>query len=99
WKFSIATTLRPLCRSRVHRGWLYLRYKRIQLVREEKPMSGTKSVGLAIIGCGDIVMTQHLPALMENRSVRIVAVCDVDPARAEAAGAICGCDYHTTDHR
>jgi predicted dehydrogenase len=62
-------------------------------------MSGTNSIGIAVIGCGDIVMAQHLPALMENTSVRIVAVCDVDQERAATAGAICRSEYSTTDHR
>jgi predicted dehydrogenase len=57
------------------------------------------TLGVAIIGCGDIVMTQHLPTLQEHPSVHVVAVCDVDPVRAEAAGTICGSNYHTTDYR
>ncbi|MFC5650575.1 Gfo/Idh/MocA family protein [Paenibacillus solisilvae] len=57
-----------------------------------------RTVGIAVIGCGDIVMTQHLPALMENSSVTVTAVCDTDPLRAEKAGMISGCAYHTTDY-
>jgi myo-inositol 2-dehydrogenase/D-chiro-inositol 1-dehydrogenase len=62
-------------------------------------VSNRTTVGIAVIGCGDIVMAQHLPALMEHPSVRLVAVCDVDPVRAENAGSVCGRAYHTTDYQ
>ncbi|CAN7748489.1 Gfo/Idh/MocA family protein [Paenibacillus sp. LjRoot56] len=56
-------------------------------------------VKLAVIGCGDIVMGQHLPTLLENPSVHVMAVCDKDPVRAAAAGAAFGSSYHSTDHK
>ncbi|MDQ0920248.1 Gfo/Idh/MocA family protein [Paenibacillus sp. V4I5] len=61
-------------------------------------MSGNL-VKLAVIGCGDIVMGQHLPTLLEHPSVHVTAVCDKDPVRAAAAGAAFGSSYHTTDHK
>ncbi|MFK7691494.1 Gfo/Idh/MocA family protein [Paenibacillus sp. HJGM_3] len=56
-------------------------------------------IGVAILGCGDIVMTQHLPTLIAEREARLIAVCDVEEARARKAADISGCDYYTTDHR
>lgn len=57
------------------------------------------TVGVAVIGCGDIAITQHLPTLLEHQAIRIVAVCDVDSTRAEMARGLCGAAYYTTDHR
>ncbi|KQX48836.1 Gfo/Idh/MocA family protein [Paenibacillus sp. Root444D2] len=58
-----------------------------------------RSLGIGIIGCGDIVIAQHLPALMENPAVRLIAVCDANPQRAENAALNCGDVYHTTDYQ
>lgn len=60
-------------------------------------MSGN-IVQLAIIGCGDIVMSQHLPALTGNPMVRVCAVCDNDPERAAAAAKAFGGVSSTTDY-
>ncbi|HHV12155.1 MAG TPA: Gfo/Idh/MocA family oxidoreductase [Clostridiales bacterium] len=37
---------------------------------------------VAVIGCGWIAEDKHLPGLMANPDVRIVALCDIDEARA-----------------
>lgn len=57
-----------------------------------------ESVKLGIVGCGDIVVSQHLPALNNHTHVTIRAVCDVDAARSERARKIAGSTYHTTDY-
>lgn len=56
-------------------------------------------VQIGLIGCGDIVLTQHLPTLLEHPSVRVVAVCDLDPGRAEKVSQICGNAFFTTDYQ
>lgn len=39
-------------------------------------------VTLAVIGCGDVAVTRHLPAISANPDVRLVACCDADLGRA-----------------
>jgi predicted dehydrogenase len=56
-------------------------------------------VGVGLIGCGDIALTRHVPAIAENASVRLIAVCDTDPHRAEAAAEAGGGAYYTTEYR
>jgi predicted dehydrogenase len=56
-------------------------------------------VNLAVIGCGNIVTSQHLPAILQNSSVRLVAVCDADPMRAATVREVSGCSYHTADYQ
>lgn len=38
---------------------------------------------VALVGCGDIAQTGHVPALIAHDRFRLVEVCDVRPARAE----------------
>jgi UDP-N-acetyl-2-amino-2-deoxyglucuronate dehydrogenase len=53
---------------------------------------------IALIGCGRI-LKKHLDALAEQAGIaELVAVCDLDPAKAEAAGAQTGV-RHFTDFR
>lgn len=52
---------------------------------------------LAVIGCGDIAVSRHLPALLANPAVQVVAVCDADSARAEQAAARFGVAEATAD--
>lgn len=47
----------------------------------------TALVNLAVIGCGDVAMHRHLPAIRANRMVRLAAVCDTVTERAENAAA------------
>jgi predicted dehydrogenase len=56
----------------------------------------THRVGLAVIGCGDVATTRHLPAIVADTGARLVACCDRDPNRAAAAAAKFGADYATT---
>lgn len=42
----------------------------------------SEPVSLAIIGCGDVAVTRHLPAIAANPDVRLVACCDTDLDRA-----------------
>ncbi|HEY3339142.1 MAG TPA: Gfo/Idh/MocA family oxidoreductase [Propionicimonas sp.] len=51
----------------------------------------------AVVGIGDI-SALHLDAIRANRDIELVGVCDVDAARAEAAGRALGVPFFT-DHR
>jgi myo-inositol 2-dehydrogenase/D-chiro-inositol 1-dehydrogenase len=42
-------------------------------------------VSIAVIGCGDVAMQRHLPALIANPDVRLTAVCDSDVSRVNKA--------------
>lgn len=43
-----------------------------------------RSLGFGIIGCGGIARHAHIPNLLRNPRARVVAVADIDPARARA---------------
>jgi predicted dehydrogenase len=47
------------------------------------PDGAGRGLGIGIVGCGDIVRRCHLPAY-QAAGLRVVAVTDVDPARARA---------------
>ena len=40
---------------------------------------------VAVIGCGTIANTQHIPAYMANDKAEIKYFCDIIPERAEKA--------------
>ncbi|MGH8889680.1 MAG: Gfo/Idh/MocA family oxidoreductase, partial [Acidothermaceae bacterium] len=42
-----------------------------------------KPVRVLVVGCGDIAVTAHLPALRQSPDVDIVAAVDVDVTRRE----------------
>ena len=44
-------------------------------------------VGAALVGCGGIAKSQHLPNLSRAPNLRLLAVCDVDERAAQAAQA------------
>ncbi|MBQ5363119.1 MAG: Gfo/Idh/MocA family oxidoreductase, partial [Clostridia bacterium] len=59
-------------------------------------MSKTK---VAVIGCGTIANSAHIPAYMNNPEVEIKYFCDIIPEKAQAAVEKYGCgtaivDYH-----
>ncbi len=54
---------------------------------------------VAIIGCGNIANSAHIPAYMKNRDVEIKYFCDIIPERASAAVAKYGCGRAITDYR
>jgi len=45
---------------------------------------------IAVLGCGAIVKSQHLPALLAHSQVRLVALVDSDPNRAARLARQCG---------
>ncbi|MEZ5863161.1 MAG: Gfo/Idh/MocA family oxidoreductase [Geminicoccaceae bacterium] len=48
----------------------------------------------AVIGCGFFAQN-HLRAWGDIKDVKLAAVCDVDPAKAEAAAALAGATPYT----
>ncbi len=51
---------------------------------------GKKPLGIGIIGTGSITQRRHLPAYLKMQAeglVRVVALCDIDPAALQAASA------------
>ena len=58
-----------------------------------------KKTRVAVIGCGTIANSAHIPSYMKNEKAEIVYFCDIIPERAEAAVEKYGCgkavvDYH-----
>lgn len=43
----------------------------------------TRTYRIAVIGCGDIAQTGHVPAVVEHDRFELVAACDVKPQRAK----------------
>ena len=57
----------------------------------------TQPIGLAVIGCGDVATQRHLPAILANRDVRLIATCDADLDRARSAQQRFRAAYATGD--
>ena len=54
--------------------------------------------GVCVVGCGDMGTT-HAKAWMRGDAGRVVAVVDMDEARAQKLAKECGLDRHYTDHK
>lgn len=52
---------------------------------------------IVLVGCGRI-SKRHIEAIAENKDLKIVQVCDIDPQRAEEAANQLNCPY-TTDYK
>lgn len=57
------------------------------------------SIGIGVIGCGAIAQFAHLPNYAAHPGARIVAVVDIDEARAKEAAAKFGAANVYTDYR
>jgi predicted dehydrogenase len=53
---------------------------------------------VAVIGCGTIANSAHIPSYMNNPEAEIVYFCDIIPERAEAAVEKYGCGQAITDY-
>ena len=53
---------------------------------------------VAVIGCGNIANSAHIPAYMKNPDAEIKYFCDIIPERAEAAVEKYGCGKAVTDY-
>jgi len=56
-------------------------------------------LNVAIVGCGGITLQNHLPGLAVCRDVKVVAVCDTDPATLERAQALTGAATSTRSYQ
>lgn len=54
---------------------------------------------VAVIGCGTIANSAHIPAYMNNDQAEIAYFCDIIPERAQAAVEKYGCGVAVTDYR
>lgn len=54
---------------------------------------------VAIIGCGTIANSAHIPSYMNNKDVEIKYFCDIIPERAKAAVEKYGCGTAITDYK
>jgi predicted dehydrogenase len=57
-----------------------------------------KPIGVAIIGCGGITLQNHLPGLALCPDVKVVALCDTNPAVLETARQQSGVPIASTDY-
>jgi predicted dehydrogenase len=57
-----------------------------------------KPIGVAIIGCGGITLQNHLPGLALCHGVRVVALCDTNPACLEVARQQTGVNVTSIDY-
>lgn len=57
-----------------------------------------KPLQVGVIGCGDIAVTQHLPAIVASNQVVLRAVCDKDRRRAESCATRYGAEHVSTDY-
>lgn len=57
----------------------------------------TRPIALAVIGCGDVAMHRHLPAIRANPAVALGAVCDTVAERAQRAAHGFGAGRAVTD--
>ncbi len=51
-----------------------------------------KIINVAIIGCGGVANSKHMPSLKRVADCRMVAFCDIIPERAQRAAADYGCE-------
>ena len=58
-----------------------------------------EKVKVAVIGCGTIAKSAHIPSYMNNKDVEIVYFCDIIKERAEAAVEKNGCGIAVTDYK
>ncbi|MCI8632106.1 MAG: Gfo/Idh/MocA family oxidoreductase [Lachnospiraceae bacterium] len=55
-------------------------------------------IKVAVIGCGTIANSAHIPAYMKNEKAEIKYFCDIIPERAEKAVETYGCGTAITDY-
>lgn len=56
-------------------------------------------MNIAVIGCGSIANSAHIPSYQNNPDARILYFCDILPERAAAAVEKYGCGTAITDYR
>jgi predicted dehydrogenase len=56
-------------------------------------------VKMGVIGCGSISEIAHFPAMAGRKDMKLIAVCDTNPDRAQQAAAKWGAEQWFTDYR
>ncbi|MCD9026247.1 Gfo/Idh/MocA family protein [Cohnella silvisoli] len=56
-------------------------------------------VRLAVVGCGDIAVTRHIPTIMNHSETELVALCDSDITRVKPLASQNGVRSCTDDYR
>ena len=56
-------------------------------------------IKVAVIGCGTIANSAHIPSYLANGQVEIKYFCDIIPERAQAAVEKYGCGIAVQDYR
>ncbi len=54
---------------------------------------------MGVIGCGSIASIAHFPAIARRKEAKLIAVCDIDAARAAATATQWGAEQTYTDYR
>lgn len=67
--------------------------------RLERMVFMEKKLKIAVIGCGNIANSAHIPAYVKNDKVEIKYFCDIIPERADAAVQKYGCGRAIYDYR
>lgn len=60
-------------------------------------MSQDKKVGIGIIGAGNIAQNCHIPSYLKQEDVELVAICDINEARAKEAAERFGFKHYYVD--
>lgn len=58
-----------------------------------------KKIRIAVIGCGNIANSAHIPAYKKNSEVNVTYFCDILPERAQQAVKAYGGGKAVTDYR
>ncbi|MDD5017772.1 MAG: Gfo/Idh/MocA family oxidoreductase, partial [Eubacteriales bacterium] len=56
-------------------------------------------IKIAVLGCGSIAEIAHFPSIKKRNDAVLVAVCDLDPKRAEETAKKWGAEQWFTDYR
>jgi len=62
-------------------------------------MPRKSSIGVGVIGCGEIAQLMHLPYLRELRAFHIAALCDISPGTVAAVGANYSVEARYSDYQ
>jgi predicted dehydrogenase len=58
-----------------------------------------KEIRMGVVGCGSIAEIAHFPSIARCKEAKLAAVCDVNPAAAEASATKWGAEQWFTDYR
>ena len=70
-----------------------------RLHRAAFSLKGGYTMKIAVIGCGTIANSAHIPSYMNNPEAEIKYFCDIIPEKAQAAVEKYGCGTAVTDYR